>query len=88
MFLHQGKLFDQGRLVFIVLQIMAVVLAGVVLQRVSCDPLDVGMSLPPELYVTSNARNKYGRSAGLVRSQRKTLADLCSPQVRCDEYSD
>jgi hypothetical protein len=83
--LHQGKLFDQGRVVFIVLQIMAVVLAGVVLQRVPCDPLDVGMSSPPELYVTSNARNKYGKSSGLVRSQRKTSADLCLPHVRCDE---
>lgn len=59
---------DQGRVVSMVLQIMAVVLAGVTLQRVPCYPPDVEMSSPPELYVTSVARNKLGGMT--VRSDR------------------
>jgi hypothetical protein len=42
------------------LLIMGAVLAGVALQRVPCYPPDLEMSSPPELYVTSVARNKYG----------------------------
>jgi hypothetical protein len=53
-------LLDQGRVVFMFLQIMGVVLAGATLQRVPCYPLAVEMSSPPELYVTSVARNKNG----------------------------
>ena len=45
---HVGLLLHQGRVAFILPQIMVVVLAGVALQRVRCYPLAVERSSPPE----------------------------------------
>ena len=58
-------------MVFILLQIMVVVLAGVALQRVRCYPLAVERSSPPELYVTSGARNKYRKVADISVNKKQ-----------------
>jgi hypothetical protein len=53
------------------LQIMVVVLAGVALQRVPCYPLAVERSSPPELYVTSSARNKHCKAADIPVNKKQ-----------------